>query len=192
MVLFFYLPLASPCQLPMQPRTHLRADFLGQHREAKCFPYLFSVSFPPSSSLPPCRSPLRYPPPLCLVSVCKTKLVLGAGAGTLCRSTPVSHESELRWLCCRFLMQEANRSDHSLCRLPLPLFCFLGRQQESAPCQPTWLQAAQKIPGSSGREPKTTYRPSPSRPRRATSTGLILLLGNASAQCPFKQKSHSP
>lgn len=42
---FFYLHLASPCQLPMQSCTHLRANFLGQHRVCAVIQNTFPVFF---------------------------------------------------------------------------------------------------------------------------------------------------
>ena len=90
-------------------------------------------------------------------------------------------------------MQEGNRSDHFLCHLPLPLFCFLCRYQK---CHAVPTLLAIKIPGLSGQEPKMTSRPShlvlSSWPHRALGMRLVLLLGNASAQCLLKQKSHCP
>lgn len=180
------LPLASPCQLPMQPCAHLRANFLGQHWEVKCFPYLFSLCFHPSSSCP-LLWPLFYILlPFCWPLTAKPNWYLLVVLGPLCRSTPVSQESELQSTCSCFMMQEGNRAYHFLCLLPLPLFCFLGRSRSAVLCQPTWLQAAQKSLVCQSRSPKQ-LRDLP----RAVCTGLVLLLGNASAQCPFKQKSRA-
>lgn len=161
------LPLASPCQLLMQPCAHLRAYFLGQHSEVKCFPYLFSLCFHPSfsCSLP---WPLFYIlSTLCWSLTAKPSWYLLLVLGPLYRSTPVSQESELQSTCTCFMMKEGNRAYHFLCHLHLPLFCFLGRSRSAMLCQKSLV--------SQSRSPKQ-LKDFP----RAMSMGLVLLPGNAS------------
>lgn len=95
----------------------------------------------------------------------------------------MSHESELQCPCSGFLMQEG-KTDLFISCATRPCFSSASLAATS-PCgyklqRSPWLKA--------------TYRPSHSVPPscRAMSAGLVLLLGNASAQCPFKQKSCSP
>lgn len=74
------LPIASAASVYTYESECSRTALWGKNLS------LFVVPLPASQLLsPPSLSPFLYPPPFLLTSVCKTKLILVAGAGTLCR-----------------------------------------------------------------------------------------------------------
>lgn len=150
----FYLPLASLCQLPMQPRTHLRANFLGQHCEAKLLPYLFSLSFHPSSSCPLLWALFRIFLPFCWSLSAKPNwyllLVLGpyVGQPLWVMNLSCSGPAAASW--CRRVIGLII----SCASCPHLSSASLADTRNAMPCQPTRLQAAQKSLARQARSPK--------------------------------------